>query len=625
MNGKRISIGTAALAWLAAVLLATSAGAIDTSEPGGPRIVNGLNSHAFPTTGALLYPSSGGSINENNAGSWCTGTLIGCETFLTAAHCVADDGNPSRYWVFLQHAGIRAVSSITPHPSYTSAGFPRYDVAVLKLGAPVTGIDPSDLNTQTTPPVGTEGIIAGYGQTSGSAGDYGIKRFGRVVTTSCTGQGSQDLVCWQFANPVGAPGEDSNTCNGDSGGPLYVNLGGGQVVAGITSGGSNSSCLATDSSFDADVFTYRSFIQGVLGSDSTSTCGGLAPVGDGDVTVVGFDGDLSGGNSTDDHTFSVSSSASELRVTLKGEDNSNPLNADMYVKQGTGASTSSFDCKSDGGASVGQCVFSNPTPGTWSVHVRRVSGNGEYQVTSTAFGGEPPVCGNDINESGEQCDGADDAACPGACGADCSCPAPICGNDVVETGEECDGASASGCPTGTCTADCSCAPPVCGNDVAEAGEACDGADDALCPGVCQGNCLCPTLSCAEDLFVTRARSDARRFLWKGEIFNFSGEYDDLDPRDGFTFEVSQGPDSVTVTIPAGDPGWSRSRPARGRYIWKGSIDGVTNVKLIRKANRGLWALLVKGREVPGASSIDVISFWTDVQLNVGGSCVTGLY
>lgn len=614
---------------LAVVILATTglATAADESRLGGPKIVNGLNSHGFPTTGALLYPSSGGPINENNAGSWCTGTLIGCSTFLTAAHCVEDDFNPGRYWVFLQHAGIRQVTSVTPHPSYSSAGFPEYDVAVLKLGAPVHGIDPTDLNTQASPPPGTEGTIAGYGQTSGSAGDYGIKRYGRVVTRNCSGQGlgNQELVCWRFSNPVGTPGDDSNTCNGDSGGPLFINLGGGEVVAGITSGGNNGTCQATDDSYDANVFTYRSFIQGVLGSDSTSTCGGLPAVGDGDVHVVGFDGQLSGGNSSATHTFSVSGTPSELRVTLKGEDNSNPLDADMFVKQGLGASASNFDCKSDGNASVGECLFSSPASGTWSVFVRRSSGSGEYQITTTSFGGDPAVCGNDTLESGEQCDGSDDAACPGACNGSCSCPAPVCGNDVVESGEQCDGSSAASCPTGICGPNCACEAAVCGNDITEAGEACDGSDDLLCPGSCQGNCLCASASCEDDLYILQAKANARRFVWKGEIDNFSGDYDSLDPRDGFSFVVTQGPDSVTVTIPAGDPGWSRSRPERGRYIWKGSRDGIRNVRLIHRRSAGYWKVVVKGREVPGAGALDVISFFADVQTNVGGTCVSGIY
>ena len=37
----------------------------------------------------------------------------------------------------------------------------------------------------------------------------------------------------------------------------------------------------------------------------------------------------------------------------------------------------------------------------------------------------PPVCGNDVEERGEDCDGTDDAACPGQCQVDCTCPAPL--------------------------------------------------------------------------------------------------------------------------------------------------------------------------------------------------------
>jgi hypothetical protein len=39
------------------------------------------------------------------------------------------------------------------------------------------------------------------------------------------------------------------------------------------------------------------------------------------------------------------------------------------------------------------------------------------------------TCGDGISESGEQCDGSDDAACPSACRSDCSCP---CTNEVVD-------------------------------------------------------------------------------------------------------------------------------------------------------------------------------------------------
>jgi len=46
------------------------------------------------------------------------------------------------------------------------------------------------------------------------------------------------------------------------------------------------------------------------------------------------------------------------------------------------------------------------------------------------------ICGNDIKEPGEECDGIDDAACPGECQADCTCsagpgPGPGAGNIIV--------------------------------------------------------------------------------------------------------------------------------------------------------------------------------------------------
>ncbi len=35
--------------------------------------------------------------------------------------------------------------------------------------------------------------------------------------------------------------------------------------------------------------------------------------------------------------------------------------------------------------------------------------------------GAPPVCGNDVREGAEDCDGTDDSACPGACNPNCTC------------------------------------------------------------------------------------------------------------------------------------------------------------------------------------------------------------
>jgi cysteine-rich repeat protein len=48
-----------------------------------------------------------------------------------------------------------------------------------------------------------------------------------------------------------------------------------------------------------------------------------------------------------------------------------------------------------------------------------------------------PTCGDNVVNGSEQCDGTDDAACPGECVSSCVC-AGDCGNGVAEIMEECD-------------------------------------------------------------------------------------------------------------------------------------------------------------------------------------------
>ena len=55
-------------------------------EKGERRIVNGIATFRFEAAGALLR---GG--DPKTAKAWCSGTLVGCDRFLTAAHCVADE------------------------------------------------------------------------------------------------------------------------------------------------------------------------------------------------------------------------------------------------------------------------------------------------------------------------------------------------------------------------------------------------------------------------------------------------------------------------------------------------------------------------------------------------------
>ena len=450
--GKRIGASIGALIGASSILMSLWA-APALADSIEARIVNGLNTSNFPATGALLV---GG--DADTASSWCSGTLIGCNTFLTAAHCVEDNSNPAGYQVYFQHAGTFSVTSINSHPSYV---FPKADVAVLSLGETVTGIEPIPLNDiNPNNHIGTSGLIAGFGRSGGNRDDYGVKRWGTVQTIDCAdiGLNRNQLVCWEYANPVGAPGEDSNTCNGDSGGPLFMDLGAGTTVVGITSGGNSFSRRAPDSSYDANVFNYRTFIRQHLGADPISNCSALPVVGDNEVAVTGFEGQLGGGNTSANHVLTTIVPADQLRISLNSSDDG-VFNADLYVRQGAAATTSNNDCARDGSGPHGTCIFDNTAADDWHILVRRTSGSGEYQITATEFADTNAVCGNNIREWGEDCDGTDADSCSGLCQVDCTCPAPVCGNNVVETGETCDGTSDAACP-GECSG-CSCASDPC--------------------------------------------------------------------------------------------------------------------------------------------------------------------
>ncbi len=327
----------------------------------------------------------------------CTATFIGCRSVVTAAHCVCDASgtgaacgvgefimDPAQAVVFVPEAGVFPIGAIRIPPNFAFgvAG----DIAVLDLDFEARGLCPRPINEVARPVLGTMATLVGFGRSSEDAGDVGIKRAGAVLTTNCSGSSVPDAthLCWNFQLPLGPPGTGSNTCPGDSGGPLLVDLGAGVAIAGVHSGG-DGSCDGGGSSFDTDVFVERNWLRSQAGVDLDRTrCGDGAQVGDAAVTSLAFAGtDFSQWV----QPFQVSPGTKVLRVGLNGTAIGN---VDLYLKPGSPPSTTDSACASAVAGSYEFCETEDPAPGTWYALVNLASGNGtRFQLNVTMLPESP--------------------------------------------------------------------------------------------------------------------------------------------------------------------------------------------------------------------------------------------
>jgi Trypsin len=382
-------------------LLLMSSNALQAAEPNpeitgvtyavgnglGARIVNGQPTTWYPSVGALLYG------NGNVFGNWCTATLIGCNTVLTAAHCVADDGDVRNYRMFFQHGGMVKVKSIDwqkqDYREPTTKG-EQADIAVITLAETISGIAPHPINEDREHEPNVPGTIVGFGRTGGAATDYGLKRFGAVTSADCgAGFAKNEMVCWDFN------GRDSNTCNGDSGGPLLLSENRPeQVISGVTSGGRNPTCLSSDHSFDTSVFRYSKWVKSVAGADlGTKACGPAVPIANNAKRYKPFSGQLSLARPL--HVFEVRvKGAQVLRVGVnvakfEGDVQETAAQPQFFIAKGTDRDKTKALCTSDPAeAAAAFCSVPNPEDGQiYSVVLERAGGQGraEFQLVVSVF------------------------------------------------------------------------------------------------------------------------------------------------------------------------------------------------------------------------------------------------
>lgn len=355
-------------------------------------IVNGTVTSLYPSVGALLRKLPNGEAADQGH---CSATLVGCSFLLTAAHCISGK-DPETYLAWFQSAGAIKVKSVERrHPLFKECSGDSIcsvaDIALVELAEPVNGIRTSPITRTTEVPLGDSGTIVGFGISRGGRQDFGIKRRGSVKAATCTtaigGAMDDAWLCWEYSSRA-----SSNTCSGDSGGPLFASN---QALGGVTSTGMKANCSLGDRAFDTRISKYKDWIiQQAPSEISSRVCGPGAQAGERDAPMVMVVNDS---YRPDGHTIShrIKVPANTKRLTLSlqavGIDFRNIAELKIEAKRASEALATPQLCKGAATMNFSTCVIESPAQGDWdalvSVRAKNITTESAfvYQVVATMF------------------------------------------------------------------------------------------------------------------------------------------------------------------------------------------------------------------------------------------------
>lgn len=335
-------------------------------------IVSGQEDSGHPAVGFLLAQKSGGL-------GICTGTLIGTQTVLTAAHCLDEIISAK----FRLGSTDYVVSKGVQHSQYSSSVINAYDLGLVVLSSKVSGVMPAPL-AKAPPQAGQLITVVGYGVTGTDQTNYGTKRVTQNLIAS---------VKNQYFRYDGSSNGAGNTCQGDSGGPSFRLIDDEEVLIGVHATASVP-CGIAGNDMRVDVFYQwiESQAAGDLGADTKPPT----------VTII--------------EPASGVTVSSSFTVKVTATDDGSGVDSVSMLVDGTLHKTSSV--------SPAEFNLSDLQPGqhTLRSEARDGSGNlGFTQITVNVQASSPPSSTSPTGDTSNG-SGAGPAPAPGEFGSNCENP-----------------------------------------------------------------------------------------------------------------------------------------------------------------------------------------------------------